>query len=141
MNLKQQGFIRKFIETGNGAESAAQIYDVKNRNVAAATASRLLRNVNVQQAIRRSLEATGLTPESISEYLKKAIVSGLGQRATNSDSLRGIDIYARLTGGYEPVVIEQTYKMKLEKMNSKELKIELEKTQKLSSELLKDLNF
>ncbi len=140
MTIKQEMFVKKYIETGSGTESAAQVYDVKNRNVAAATASRLLRNVNIQQKIREALEATGLTPESISEYLKKAIVSGLGQKATNSDSLRGIDLYARLTGGYEPIVVQQTYRMKLEKMNNKDLKMELEKTQILSSELLKDLN-
>ena len=141
LSLKQGQFVKKYIENGgNGTESATQIYDVKNRNVAAATASRLLRNVNIQQRIRQSLEAQGLTPESISEYLKQAIVSGLGQKATNSDALRGIDIYARLTGGYEQAVVEQTYKMKLEKMSNKELKNELEKTQRLSSELLKDLN-
>ncbi len=64
----------------------------------------------------------------------------MGNRSTNADSLRGLDLYARLTGAYEPVVIEQSYKMKLEKMNSKELKIELEKITKQSAELMKDLN-
>lgn len=140
MNLRQQGFIKKFIETGNGTESATQIYDVKNRNVAAATASRLLRNVNVQQKIREALEAKGLTPETIAEYLKKAIVSGLGQRATNADSLRGLDLYAKLTGAYDRQDVEQSYKITLSRLNSKELKIELEKLNKLSASLISDLN-
>lgn len=140
MNLRQQGFIKKFIETGNGTESAAQIYDVKNRNVAAATASRLLRNVSVQQEIRRALYAKGLTPESIVEYLKKTIVSGLGQKATNADSLRGLDLYAKLTGAYDKQDIEQSYKITLSKLNSKELTLELERLNKLSSSLISDLN-
>lgn len=141
MKLKQKLFVKKYIEkNGNGTQAALEVYNVKNASSAAATASRLLRNVNIQQAIRQALEASGLTPESISEYLKKAIVSGLGEKSTNSDSLRGIDLYARLTGGYEPIVVQQTYKMKLEKMSNKDLKIELEKTQRLSSELLNDLS-
>ncbi len=141
MRIKQQLFVKKYIQNkGNATEAAFEVYNVKNRNVAAATASRLLRNVNIQQGIRQSLEAQGLTPESIAEYLKRAIVSGLGEKATNADSLRGLDLYAKLTGAYESVVIEQSYKMKLEKMNSKELKIELEKITKHSAELMKDLN-
>lgn len=141
MTLKQRLFVKKYIENnGNGTQSVLETYSTVDPNVAGAISSENLRKPSIQREIRQALETKGLTPESISGYLKKAIVSGLGQRATNSDSLRGIDIYARLTGGYEPVVIQQTYKMKLEKMNSKELKIELEKTQRLSSELLKDLN-
>ncbi len=141
LSLRQEGFVKKYIENnGNGTQAALEVYNVKNDNSAAVTASRLLRNVNIQQRIRESLQATGLTPESISEYLKKAIVSGLGERATNADSLRGLDLYAKLTGAYDRQDVEQSYKITLSKLNSKELKMELEKITKQSASLINDIN-
>lgn len=141
MKLKHKLFVEKYIKNnGNGTQAALEVYDVKNANSAAVTASRLLRNVSIQQEIRRELSAKGLTPESIGGYLKKAIVSGLGQKATNADSLRGLDLYAKLTGAYDRQEIEQSYKITLSKMNSKELTMELERLTKTSADLINDLN-
>lgn len=139
LTLKQSKFVQKLVETNNGTEAAVQTYDVKNRNVASGIAFENLRKPNIQQAIRQSLEAKGLNTESIAEYLKTAIVSGLGQRATNADALRGIDIYARLTGAYESYRIEQSYKVKVKKMSDKELVTEFEETRKVGTALLDEL--
>lgn len=142
LTLRQGQFVKKYIEKkGNGTQAALEVYDVKNANVAHSIASENLRKPAIQQKIREALEAKGLTPESIAEYLKRAIVSGIGVKATNADSLRGLDLYAKLTGAYESVVIEQSYKVKLQKMGHKELKIELEKLTKTSNSLINDLNY
>ncbi len=141
MTLKQKLFVKKYIEkNGNGTAAALEVYDVKNANVAHSIASENLRKPTIQKKIREALEATGLTPESIAEYLKRAIVSGLGNKSTNSDSLRGLDLYAKLTGAYDRQDIEQSYKLTLSKLNSKELKMELEKVTIQSSSLINDIN-
>lgn len=140
MSIKQKLFVKKYLENnGNATEAAFEVYNVKNRNVAHSIGSENLRKPTIQQAIREALQAKGLTPESISEYLKEAIVSGLGQKSTNSDALRGIDLYAKLVGGYDQVSIQETYKMKLQRMNSKELQLELEKVHAETTRLIDDL--
>ncbi len=141
MTIKQRLFVKKYIQNnGNGTQAALEVYDVKNTNVAHSIASENLRKPTIQLEIRRSLEAEGLSPQSIGRYLKEAIVSGLGQKATNADSLRGLDLYAKLTGAYDRQDIEQSYKLTLSKLNSKELKMELEKITKQSASLINDIN-
>ncbi len=57
MTIKQQLFIRKYLEIKNATKAALKVYDVKNTNSAAVIGCRLLRNVNVQKEISSVLEA------------------------------------------------------------------------------------
>ncbi len=141
MTLKQKLFVKKYIQNnGNGTQSVLETYNTDDPNVAGAIASENLRKPSIQNEIRQALAAKGLSPESIGGYLKKAIVSGLGQKATNADSLRGLDLYAKLTGAYDRQDIAQSYKITLSKLNSKELTLELERLTKLSASLISDIN-
>lgn len=141
MTLRQKLFVKKYLERkGNGTQAVLETYDTIDPNVAGVISSENLRKPSIQKEIRQALEAKGLTPESIGGYLKKAIVSGLGNKSTNADSLRGLDLYAKLTGAYDRQDIEQNYKLTLTKMNSKELKLELEKLTKRSNSIINDLN-
>jgi len=59
MTLREQLFISKYIETCNATRAAMEVYGCKNRNVAAVTGYRLLRNVNVSSQIENILEEAG----------------------------------------------------------------------------------
>lgn len=140
MTFKQKTFIKRYIENaGNGTRAALEVYDTNDPNVAAVISSENLRKPNIQQAIHQALEAEGLTPRSSIKYLKEAMLSGLGQKATNSDTLRGLDMLYKLQGAYNQPVIEETYKMKLEKMSNKELEIEVERVRKETAQILEDV--
>ena len=54
LNLRQDRFALEYVtgeDAGNGSKCYAKIYDVKDMNVAAACAARLLTNAKVQEAI------------------------------------------------------------------------------------------
>lgn len=138
LTIKQGKFVQKLIDTGNGTEAATQVYNVKNRNTAHTIASENLRKPTIQQAIRQALETEGLTLKSSIKNLKEAVVSGLGKKATNSDTLRGLDMLFKLQGAYNQPVVEETYRMRLEGMSNKELEAEIERIQKETQAILQD---
>lgn len=146
MTLKQRLFIKKYLENkGNGTQAAMDVYNVKNANTAHSIASENLRKPTIRREIELALEAKGLTDEYISELLRKATVAGLGQKATNSDSLRGIEMMLKVKGAF-PSKIQRSahlridYKEELMKMSPSELKEELRKTTERTAELLRDIN-
>ena len=51
LSKQQKGFVKDYVETHNGTQAVLNNMKVKNENVAGVTATRLLRNVNVQNAI------------------------------------------------------------------------------------------
>lgn len=120
------------------------VYNVKNYNTAHVIASENLQKPTIRRAIEEAMEAKGLTDEYISELLREATVAGLGQKATNSDSLRGIEMMLKVKGAF-PSKINQSahlridYKEDLLKMSSKELERELIKALERSRELLNDI--
>lgn len=141
MTLRQKLFVKKYIEkNGNGTQAVLETYNTTDPNVAGAISSENLRKPSIQQAIRQALDAKGLSPDVIVDALKTNLVAGIGIKATAESTNRAIDIYAKLTGLYDKQDIEQSYKVTLSKLNSKELTIELERLNKRSTSLIADLN-
>lgn len=149
MTIKQKQFVKRYIENnGNGTQAAMDVYDAKNYNTAHAIAVENLQKPTIKREIEETMEAKGLTNEYISELLREATVAGLGQKATNSDSLRGIEMMLKVKGAF-PSKIQQSahlridYKQEKEelmKMSPSELKEELRKTMERTAELLRDIN-
>jgi phage terminase small subunit len=52
LNEKQKIFVSEYLKDFNGTRAYKVAYEIENENVAAAGGSRLLRNVNIQQAIQ-----------------------------------------------------------------------------------------
>lgn len=128
MTLKQKLFVKKYIDNkGNGTKAALDSYDVKNYNTAHSIASENLQKPTIRRAIELALESVGLNDNSISEMLRDATVAGIGVKATNSDSLRGIDMLLKLKGVY-PTAELRTAHLRIErkevimKMNLSEVK-------------------
>lgn len=143
LTLKQRKFVNKLLETRNGTQAALDAYDVVNPNVAKVIASENLTKPNVKRAIELALERVGLNDDYISELLKEATVSGLGQKSTNSDSLRGIEMVLKLKGAF-PAAVQKSAHLRVEtrqdlaKKSYSEITQELEKLNQITKQLLED---
>lgn len=89
---KQEKFVKEKIK-GHTNKDAALIAGYSQKS-AQNISSSLLKNEKIVHA----LEKRGFTDDHISEVLDTAINAGLGQRATNSDALKGIEMVAKLKG-------------------------------------------
>ena len=99
--FKQAQFAREYVKRGGkGTEAAMTVYDTTSRGAAKSIGYQNLQKPVVQQEIKRILTKAGLSPENATDFLKKAIESGLGEKATNSDALRGIDMVLKLHNAY-----------------------------------------
>ena len=90
--IKQNSFIKEYLSSGNATQSAMIAYGIKNKNVASATGSRLLRNVKVQAQIKASLVKEGIDEEQVIKALKMNLLEGAGVQAKASDSNRAGEI-------------------------------------------------
>jgi len=144
MTLKQKYFVKKYIQNGgNGTKAAMDSYNTKNYNTAHAIASENLHKPTIQREIGFALESAGLSDEHISGLLRDATTAGLGKKATNSDSLRGLDMVFKLKGAY-PQQIKKSAHLRIDmKQNVNksytELIEEAERLTKNTQELLSDL--
>lgn len=89
---KENKFIKEKIK-GHSNKDAA-ILAGYSRHSASKIGSNLMHN----ERIMKALEDAGLTDERIADVLNKAIDAGLGEKATNSDALKGIEMVAKLRG-------------------------------------------
>lgn len=147
MSIKQREFVKEFIKArGNGTQAALAVYDTDDPNVAHAIASENLQKPTIKRAIELALERVGLSDEYISELLREATVAGIGQKATNADSLRGIEMMLKLKDAFPAqksahvrVDYQAEYRAKLERMSMPELNEEVARIQKENEELIKDV--
>jgi hypothetical protein len=143
MTLKQRQFVKKYLENkGNGTQAAMDVYNAKNYNTAHVIASENLHKPTIQRGIEQALEHAGLSDKYISDMLRKATEAGLGKKADNADSLRGIEMMLKLKGAFPKQIIQSAHlrinlRQDLEKKEYKELKKKLKEMQKISSELLR----
>lgn len=101
MTLKQELFINIYLQTLNGTEAAFQVYNCKNRASASQIAYNLLRNVDIFAAVRYSIEANGLSLESIAEDAIKSLIEISKVIPTNinaSESIRANQFLLKIYG-------------------------------------------
>ena len=139
LSIKENKFVIDYVKTGNATQAVENNYDVKNRKNANKLSTDIKKKPRIQEAIRLEMQKQGLSPEVVVNALKTNILTGQGVKSTAETANRGIDIYAKITGLYDREDIEQSYKLTLSKLNSKELRIELEKLTKSSTALINDL--
>lgn len=131
LTIKQRNFVKKYIESnGNGTRAALDAYNTKDATVAHSIASENLQKPAIQRAIELALERVGLSDDYISELLKNATEAGLGNKATNADTLRGVDMLLRLKGAF-PTPIQKTAHMRIE--------LHQQMINKSNDELIRDL--
>lgn len=99
--LKQKLFAGEYVRNGgNATQAAMKTYHVKGTGSAKSVAMQNIKKPVVQDEIKKILDRAGLGLDSIATNLQTAVRSGLGVKATNSDSLRGIDMLLKLHNVY-----------------------------------------
>lgn len=145
MTLKQRQFVKKYIQNGgNGTQAAMDVYNTKNYNSAHSIASDNLQKPTIRREIEQAMEAEGLTDEYISEILRKATVAGIGQKATNSDTLRGVEMMLKIKGAFPSKLHQSAHlrvdvRQELYKMSYKELLDQVKEVQETTRQLLDDI--
>lgn len=121
--LKQDRFCQLYVSKeffGNGVESYAEAYDIdisdpKQYRVAASSASRLLKDVNVLARIDELLEEAGLNDSFVDKQLYIAIT----QNADIGSKVKAIGEYNKVKGRHN---IKKTVNKRVERIEIKEVK-------------------
>ena len=92
LTTKQTRFVKN-ISKGYNKQDSAKLAGYSNKS-SGSIASGLLKKKGIIQALNNA----GLTDKALATNLATGISSGLGVKATNSDSLRGIEIATKLKG-------------------------------------------
>lgn len=71
LTLKERSFLKRYLETGNGTQSAMEIYDTHSYSSAGAIASQILKKL--KNPTRLFLESQGLSIGSLTKKLKEGL--------------------------------------------------------------------
>ena len=139
LTLKEEGFVTDLIKLKNGTDAVENNYNVKSRANARSMAVELRKKPRIQQAIQLEMEKQGLTPDVVVNALKENIIQGIGVKATAESTNRGIELWGKFTGAFDREDVQESYKVTLSKLNTKELTLELARLTRNSRELIKDI--
>ena len=144
LTFKQRLFAQEYVKNrGNGVQAALKAYDATTRDSAKNISHQNLDKPIIQAEIKRIMEAAGLGMDVVIDTLKRAMVAGIGEKATNSDTIRGVDMLLKLHNMYpEKRTLNLNYTKK-EEVASKDM-LEVMKTlnqlQTTTQKLLDDMN-
>ena len=135
---KQAGFISSLVKTKNATEAVVENYDVKDRANAHNIAKQLLHKPLIRKTLEQALRKAGITEDSFAVYLKRPLLQD-NYRFTGADYLKTLEMAGKYMGWDKNQALEKSFKLTIQKMPTKELKLELEKRIKTSSYLISDL--
>ncbi|MFA6069765.1 MAG: terminase small subunit [Janthinobacterium sp.] len=98
LTIKQTKFIKEVIKSGNAIQAVKRVYDVKNDNTARAIAHDNLDKSYIKKSIQEHLQDAGYNPADSIALLQKNERSGVGVKATASDSIRASELLLKLAG-------------------------------------------
>jgi hypothetical protein len=102
LTLKQRRFVKHYVETGNGTQSALVAYGTASPAVAATIASENLRKPKVVQAVAVALETAGLTAEQLGAVHAELLALYRSPNAAEKRiALRALDLAYRVSGAYQ----------------------------------------
>jgi hypothetical protein len=127
LSKQQKGFVKDYVETHNGTQAVLNNMKVKNENVAGVTATRLLRNVNVQNAI---LSIAEQIPDSLLVEKHLALLNKTDKKYNTeglciSDEIdsqavsKGLEMAYKVKGTFAP---DKTINLNIEVDSSDEIK-------------------
>lgn len=111
---------------GNQTQAYQAVRVDVNEGTARTQASRLVRSNEVKDILRDVLKNNGLSLDETTKYLKTAITSGLGKKATNKDSISGLKILMDIHQGKENDDLEALHEADLREQSHAELSKQLD---------------
>ena len=133
LSKQKKGFVKDYVETHNGTQAVLNNMEVKNENVAGVTATRLLRDVKIQNAIKSIAEQIpdSLLVDKLKLLLNKEEVVTKNNMTTGEIDViptgqidvqavsKGLDMTFKLKGAYAP---DKTINLNIEIDSSDEIK-------------------
>lgn len=98
LTKKEKGFVKDYVELGNGTKAALNNYDTESENIAAAIASENLRKPKIQQAIAEMLPDDLLAEKHLALLNK---IDDKGEIDVQAVS-KGLDMGYKIKGTYAP---------------------------------------
>ncbi len=98
LTLKQEQFVKKYIETGNGTEAALQVYDTTSSEVAASIAHENLQKPKIALAVHELMKEKGLDNDSLLEIHQQLL-----QSSDPNVRLKSLDMAYKLGGNYKSI--------------------------------------
>lgn len=95
---KQKAFVKEYVKTKNGLQSALKAYETTDPNVAKVIASDNLTKPNIRRTIDEYLELAEYNPIDSIRSLRSNEIAGQGVKATASDSIRASELLLKLSG-------------------------------------------
>lgn len=95
---KQQIFVKEYIRTKNGTQSALKAYDTNDPQVAKVIASENLTKPHIKQTIDEILEAVEYNPIESIQRLRATAQASLDSKASRSDGLKADEMLLKLSG-------------------------------------------
>ena len=105
LSKKERGFVKEYIKTGNGTQSALKVYDTKSYMTGAMIASENLKKPKIIKALQEMLPDDLLADRHLALLNKKEIVKGLEGEYVDIDTLavsKGLDMAYKIKGSYSP---------------------------------------
>lgn len=100
LTKKEKGFIKDYLETGNGTEAALKNYDTEDKNIAASIASQNLTKLKIQNEIRSI--ADSLPDEDLIKVHKEGLQATADDMPDYSVRHKYLDSAYKLKGAYAP---------------------------------------
>lgn len=105
LSKKQAGFVKDYVETGNGTEAVIRNYDVKSRENASKMAGKLLDSVNVTEAINKTERTlASQIPDELLIEKHKALLNKIDEQGEIDVAAvsKGLDMGYKVKGAYAP---------------------------------------
>lgn len=100
LNVNQEKFLNKYIETGNKVQSYMESYDNENYQGSAASSVRLLKNAKVKKAYEEKMEELRQLSALTIEQTKLALTDEYINGTKGSDRIKALDILNKMNGVY-----------------------------------------
>lgn len=140
LTIKQRRFINKTLQTGNATQAALEVYDVKSQKVAKDLAAENLSKPAIREQIERALAEEELETKDIFKMLLQNAKSGLGIKATASDSNNALKILANLIALEDRVRDkgDNIYNFNFTNLPPEEIKAKLEELRSNTDSVIQD---
>jgi hypothetical protein len=101
LSLKQKSFVNAYLGEANGNATKAAIIAGYSERTAYAQGSRLLKHVEVQQALQRQLTKVGLTEDQAIEELGELATRHV-DKVSAADKIRALELFLKVKGSFAP---------------------------------------
>src|SRR3990167_9620300 len=116
LSVKEKKFVSKVVKTGNGTQSALEVYDTKDRKVAQVIASQNMSKPHIIEEIDKVLKKNNITLEGTTNRLQEIADDWMPDKISSDTVLKA---------NIELLKLMKAYPDKIQRHESKSIRIQL----------------